>query len=338
MKRTSFSSMLPTRKRGRPTEQEKMLKEQHLEYFAKKILEMQSTLDFKISARGWCYLLEGKGIITKGDFNKAEQDINTCRKSGLLPMDICAEDMKRSTDNILYRSESDIKDHFDSLRDDITSYIVNSFQPVLPTDYQSSYIEMAVERIDLIGLFSPVCDKYGVPITNMGGWGDLNSRSNMLKRFDRVAGDKTMILLYCGDHDPGGLNISESLRRNLKDLEKGAGCVGLTDYIEIVRFGLNYDFIEANNLAWIDNLETSSGGDLSHKSHKDHNKPYVQTYIHQYGARKCEANALVVNVTAGRKLCETAILQYIDSGKHNEYSAALNRERMKLNEYISNLF
>jgi hypothetical protein len=29
---------------------------------------------------------------------------------------------------------------------------------------------------------------------------------------------KHCVLLYCGDHDPGGLNISEFLRSNMADL------------------------------------------------------------------------------------------------------------------------
>ena len=65
------------------------------------------------------------------------------------------------------------------------------------------------------------------------------------------------------------------------------------------RFGLNYNFIEANHLTWIDNLETSSGGDLASTRHPDHSKPYVQDYLARFGGRKCEANALVVTPDRG---------------------------------------
>jgi hypothetical protein len=81
---------------------------------------------------------------------------------------------------------------------------------------------------------------------------------------------------------------------------------------------LNADFIEANGLSWIDNLETSSGGRLDDPRHTDHRKPYVQTYIREFGVRKCEANPLVVTPEAGRQLCRDAILQYVpppQSGK-----------------------
>jgi hypothetical protein len=46
-------------------------------------------------------------------------------------------------------------------------------------------------------------------------------------------------------------------------------------------------------------------------SHPDHFKPYVQNYIREFGARKVEANALVVRPEAGRKLCRDAILRHV---------------------------
>ena len=97
------------------------------------------------------------------------------------------------------------------------------------------------------------------------------------------------------------------------------------------RFGLNADFIEANGLSWIDNLETSSGGRLDDPRHTDHRKPYVQTYIREFGVRKCEANPLVVTPEAGRQLCRDAILQYVPPPKAvRAYQAKLGSARKQL--------
>jgi len=85
------------------------------------------------------------------------------------------------------------------------------------------------------------------------------------------------------------------------------------------RFGLTAAFINANGLTWIDGLETSSGTDLVDRSHPDHNKPYVQNYIRRFGARKVEANALVVRTEQGRDLCRGAILKYIDESAVEAY-------------------
>src|SRR5262249_61730241 len=125
----------------------------------------------------------------------------------------------------------------------------------------------------------------------------------------RVAEGQRCVLLYCGDHDPAGLNISKSLRKNLSELLTHAEWLELMDHIKIDRFGLNADFIEKHNLTWIENLKTGSGGDLADPRHKDHNCEYVQNYIARYGARKVQANALVVRPQARRKLCRGTILK-----------------------------
>jgi hypothetical protein len=52
---------------------------------------------------------------------------------------------------------------------------------------------------------------------------------------------------------------------------------------------------------------------LDDPKHKDHKKPYVKNYLAKYGARKVEANALVVIPTEGRKLCQDSILKWLGS-------------------------
>ena len=165
-------------------------------------------------------------------------------------------------------------------------------------DDQDYYLQMLVEKIDLRSLFSRICDSYHVPLANSGGWADINGRAAMMRRFaEWEARGKRCVLLYCGDHDPGGLNISGFLRSNLADL---SGAVGWSpDNLIIDRFGLNFDFIEAQGLTWIDNLETGAGGRLDDPRHPDHDKAYVQDYLRRFGVRKVEANALVAR-PAGR--------------------------------------
>lgn len=142
---------------------------------------------------------------------------------------------------------------------------------------------------------------------------------------------KRLVILYCGDHDPGGLNISGTLRENLRDMEPAADTPGLVDEIKIDRFGLNYDFIMGNGLSWVGNLQTSSGGDLSDPRHGDHDKPYVQSYLRAYGARKVEANALVTRVDAGRELCRQALSKHLteDGLRRFENSTRSIREHVQ---------
>ena len=154
-----------------------------------------------------------------------------------------------------------------------------------------------------------------------------------MRRFaEHGAAGRRCVLLLCGDHDPGGLHITDNVRKNLSDL---SGAVGWTpENLIISRFGLNADFIDRHDLTWIDNLETSSGQQLDDPDHEDHNKKYVQDYIERFGVRKCEANALVVVPEIGRKLCRDAILEFIPAGAPARYRRKLDRERAKLQQAI----
>jgi hypothetical protein len=203
------------------------------------------------------------------------------------------------------------------------------------------YVQMVVEKIDLKSLFGPTCEGLYVPIANSKGWSDLNLRADMMRRFAEADADgKICVLLYCGDHDPVGIRISDSLRKNMKDLAEAVGWdPGDEDEGRLIidRFGLNYEFIQDNNLTWIDNLITGTGRDLADPSHEDHWKPHVQNYLKRYGARKVEANALVKRPKQGRDLCREAILKYIDFDAVTAFEEAMEQQRQEVAALVARL-
>lgn len=325
---------LPIVKKGRRTKDEEHKYQHELLLFCETIKEINSSLDFQVSSRGWCYLLEEYGL-NKGDFDKAQDLINDCRKSGKLPLDICAEDSTRTAEGI-EEVDGDIENHAFEWVDYVRNKLSTFYNPYYFSDFQDCYIEMLVEKIDLKGIFKPVCEDYKIPLGNNKGWADINSRVALMLRFKEwESKGKQCVLLYCGDHDPGGLNISNTYRDNLSDLSKAVNWS--PENLVIDRFGLNYDFIMANNLTWIENLETGTGGRLDNPNHNDFKKPYVQNYLKQFGARKVEANTLVTRVEEGRKLCEDAILKYIDLDGIDDYNKATKEARSRLQEEITNL-
>jgi hypothetical protein len=68
--------------------------------FVAYILQTASRLGFAVSARGWGYIFENHGIITKGQIDLAELFVNDCRKDGSLPLDICAVDPRRAVEGL----------------------------------------------------------------------------------------------------------------------------------------------------------------------------------------------------------------------------------------------
>ena len=322
--------VIPRRARGRLSPAAEHAYQQQLVSFAAAIKAISQRLDFKVSSRGWCYLLEPHGLV-KGDFDLGQELINHCRKTGLLRLDICADDSARTffgVERVDDEPEQAVRWRWNAI-----TYWLESYAPVSFWDFQPCYVQMVVEKIDLRSLFEPVCAEYHVPIANARGWSDLNLRGDMMTRFkEHEAAGRRPVLLYCGDHDPAGLRISDSLRSNMEELSVAVGWK--PDNLIIDRFGLNADFIEANGLTWIDNLLTGSGKDLASPKHPDHHQPYVKTYLERFGARKVEANALVVAATAGRELCRSALLKYVETDPILKWRSRLDSARVELRQHF----
>jgi len=308
-----------------------------LQEFADKIMILQNQVGFKQSARGWCYQLESERLINKNQFDKVESWINKCRKRGVLPIDFLQEE-GRQFSGVEDPTEETPMEHMRGW----VEAVLHTEDYYTPDWWKGEkfYIQMLVEKIDLKTLFSPVCEKYHIPIATSKGWSSMLQRATYARRF-KEAEDQGLrpVLLYCGDHDPDGLRISEFIRSNLADLSE----IEWEDYtsgydpegLEIVRFGLNSDFIEKHNLTWIDNLIT--GGkkhlDLSDKSHRNHYMDYVQNYLKTYGVKKCEANAIVPMPKIARELVEGTIIDFLGVDAVKRFDKKTNAIRRKVKAF-----
>lgn len=304
--------------------------------FAEVVEALSEKAGFKISARGWCYQMEQEGYINKSQFGKVEEAINRCRREGFLPVDFVAEEDSRAFEGVEKESDRSIEDTLDwMLRD-----VIDGQKYYTPDWWEGEeyYIQMVVEKIDLKTLFAPVCSEYHIPVANARGWSSIHQRAEYARRFKEAedAGLKC-VLLYCGDHDPDGLRISDTLRKNLEQVQHIRWSDGKLGYdpegLTIKRFGLNYDFIKKMKYTWIDNLITNGKDksgiplDLSKKTHRNHELPYVQKYLKKIGARKCEANAIVTTPKEARDLVRKEIESWVGPGALTRF--AVKREKVK---------
>jgi len=322
----------------------------NIQEFIDFLLDLNETIGFKVSARGWGYLMEQKGFIDKSQFDKVESLINRCRKRGWLPVDFVAEDSSRLFSGVSIPDE-DYQDFFNRYLDYLQR-CQNWYEPDWWVN-EKYYIQMIVEKIDLVTLFEPITEEYHIPIANAKGWSSILQRAQYARRFKEAErrGLKC-VLFYCGDHDPDGLRISDTLRKNLRDLRRihfGDGALGYDpEDLEIYRFGLNYDFIVENNLTWIDNLMTSSGHQLaiarpgggdplpgrlrSGKIHPNWGLPYLDEYLAKAGVHKCEANALVVIPDQAREMCRHEIESYVGEDALERFNVLQEEARARIIE------
>jgi hypothetical protein len=306
--------------------------DKQLAAFARDLLAIQATMDFKAGVRGWAYILENRGDIAKGDFDKAEGIITELRKAGGLPLDFCAEDDTRAARHLEELDEDEPEEY----AREWLERIIDTYTPVSFWDYQECYSEMWVEKIDLVELFDPICRKYHVPLSTTRGWYDLNMRGAAAKRFARhEAAGRECTILSGGDLDPPGRQITRSIKKGFAEIKGATGWD--PEGLEVERFCLKRKFIDDNKLPWINGLMTSSGRDLADPKHPDHYEDWVQDYIAMYGTRKCEANALVVRPREARRLCEETILSHLSLEGIKGYEEALAEERWKVQEAVGDI-
>jgi hypothetical protein len=290
--------------------------------FAIGLMEIGASYGYKVSVRGWCYILEGLRLIDKDQFALCESIINECRREGLLPVDFVAEEEARGFSGIEIPEDRRIDEY---LLSNLNVYL--NLGRIYTPDWwkgEEYYIQMVVEKVDLKTIFLSTCKDYKIPIATSKGWSSLLQRADYARRFKEVEENGLMgVLLYCGDHDPDGLRISDTIRKNLSDLANAKWEDGTEGYdpsnLIIDRFGLNYDFITANNLTWIDNLLTGAGKNLADPKHHNHNMPYVQEYLAKIGVRKCEANAIMSHPSEGEALVRHAIEKYLGADSRDRF-------------------
>ena len=289
-------------------------------------------LGFSPVSRSWLYAFESEGIISKGDFDWVLKWVADRRREGLIPFELVAEDDSRAL------SGSDYYDKEATPREYINRTLKEALERAehyWPSSYwkhQTNYPILWTEKRDLIKLFEPELPS-AVRRFASKGQDDINAKVNLLREIDwAYEHDLEPVVLVFTDHDPAGMQIFNNIEDKLRPLAEVMGIDHLlNDMVKderFVRFGLDADFIDRNGLLWVDNLETSGGKDLADPKHPQHNFPYVQTYLEQFGARKCEANSLIARPRAARYLIHETLWEWL-CHEGNEQWKAENRAAQK---------
>ena len=310
-----------------------------LQMLAEDMKEAQREIDFSMSARGWCYIMEQFGL-EKGDFETGQLWINQCRLYGLLEPGFILEEEGHAVEGQNDKSQSVeafVKDQYemwqtagDYFKDSWCRYDGISFW-----EAQDCYIQLLVEKSDLKSLFRGICGQYRIPVANLRGWGSMEQKAVMAENFQLAEEEgKTPILLACGDFDPPGLCISDVLKKQFEEYSTFTGWSPAN--LIVKRIGLSYNFIQNNNLTWVDNLLTGSGKDMSNPNHEFYKKNVygVREYIAKYGVRKCEANAIVIVPELGRKMLQDAVDEFLGKDAYKSYLLSLETGQSRAKELI----
>lgn len=185
---------------------------------------------------------------------------------------------------------------------------------------QPSYVEVMVEKQALEGVLQPVCSSLDIPFTANKGYSSSSAMYEASKRFiERAKQDKTLHIIYLGDHDPSGIDMSRDVLDRLdlfiktsmdRRIEIGPNEV---DAITVNRVALNMDqvrtFNPPENPAKITDSRAAS-------------------YIERFGRSSWELDAIEPRRLA--QLVRDAVIALMDAPLFEKNRKKMERERAQL--------
>jgi hypothetical protein len=291
--------------------------------FGRAITAYTKAIGMKAEPRGWGYILENKHQITKDEIDTVEDTVGTCLDSGFISIDDIAHDESREALGVEIPTDCSANEFLRRW----LSYVQRCEQAYTPDWFAGMdyYVQMLVEKFDLVTLFRPICSAFHIPIATAKGWSGRIQRAEFGRRFKEAeARGLQCVQLYGGDFDPPGVHIFNNLKKNYDDVKHVVWSDGTTGYdpknLIVKRFTLTETQIEDLKLPWINNLKTGSkkGLDLADRSHKQHYEAWVQDWLRKVGARKVEANALITHPAEARRICEDTIVQGVPANDQDD--------------------
>ncbi len=263
-----------------------------------QVQEIINSYDFALTLRQIYYQLVARQIIPNEQryYKKLSRLCVAGRDEGILPEEGFA-DRLREVDKL--SSWSNLNEFMQTVK---RSYRKDKWQN------QDNYLEIWTEKDALRSVLTEITYKYDVAL--MVARGQL-SRTEVYRTAERYRAktDKECYLYYCGDFDPSGLCIYDSIRKRVSSF--GAD-------IKFDRIALTEEQIEKYKLP----------SDPAKQSDPNYNK-----FVDLYGSDMVvELDSLPPDVL--RKIIEDCILQNIDPSYLAKVLREEENERIKLNKFI----
>ena len=194
------------------------------------VLEEYRMEGYRLSLRQLYYQLVARDYIpnTQRSYKNIGTLVSNARQAGLVDWGMI-EDRNR---------ETVIPAHWDSPAS-IVEAAAREFK-IDKWENQPCHIEVMVEKDALSGVLGPVCYQLDIGITANKGYSSSSTMYEIGKRLSEKAEDgKDITILYLGDHDPSGIDMTRDVKERL-ELYSGL-CGG---DLEVVRLALNWEQVE----------------------------------------------------------------------------------------------
>lgn len=268
------------------------------------ILDDYAGQGYDLSLRQLYYQLVSKNLLTNEEksYKNLGSLVSDARLAGLIDWDMIKDRGREMLAN----------PHWDNPKD-----FLESVTPQYRFDLwerQSVYVEVMVEKQALEGVLIPVCRLLDVPFTANKGYSSSSALYEASKRYMKAAhGDKELFVIYLGDHDPSGIDMSRDVKDRL-DLFTGYD-------VQVQRVALNMDQVEALN-------PPENPAKISDSR--------ANSYIAQFGHSSWELDAIEPAQLA--QIVQTAVSNIMDLHKFEADRKKQEAERKKLLKFAKKYF
>jgi hypothetical protein len=228
---------------------------------ANTIIEEYQERGFKLTVRGLFYQFVARGLIenTFLKYKTFSISIADAREAGMIDWDAIEDRTRELNRHSTWSSPGDI------IRGAARAYQTDLWkdQPYRP--------EVWIEKEALLGVIEDVCDEFRLPSFAIRGNVSLSAVYHEAKRLARVFHrGQTPVIIYLGDHDPNGIDITRDLTAKLNLYARQP--------IDVRRIALTMEQIEEHNPP---------------PSFVKEGDPRTSGYLEQFGTDECwELDAL----------------------------------------------
>jgi hypothetical protein len=162
---------------------------------------------YDLSLRQLYYQLVSRNIVenTERSYKNVGNLVSDARMAGLIDWNIIKDRGREMISNPHWDSPSQI------LQSCATQYRVDRW------GNQPCYVEVMVEKQALEGVLIPVCSEWDIPFTANKGYSSSSAMYEASKRFlERAQEGKELYILYLGDHDPSGIDMTRDVDDRLE--------------------------------------------------------------------------------------------------------------------------
>lgn len=255
------------------------------------ILEEYRRQGFRLSLRQLYYQLVARDYIPNNlrSYKNLGSLVSNARQAGYVDWDMI-EDRNR---------ETVIPSHWESIGQ-IVRAVAAQFR-IDKWKTQPYHIEVMVEKDALSGVLAPICNRLDIGITANKGYSSSSTMYEIGQRLQEklVANGKKVCILYLGDHDPSGIDMTRDVADRLM-------MYSYSGQVKVERLALNWDQIEQ----WRPPENPAKETDAR-----------FQNYAAQFGESSWELDAIEPRQLAS--LVEEAVLARRDDALWN---AAIQRE------------